>query len=403
MDADEGQRVPVPVVFTGSRWQLAGILLRGYLLMVPTIGLYRFWVTTWKRRFYWSNTEIDGDGLEYTGNALQLLVGFLYALAIFIPLYGVFFYLSTQSSEAAVIGYGAVALVLWYMAGYAIYRARDFRLSRTLWRGIRFDQAGNAWGYASRRFAWSIAMGITVGLIYPFMAANLWRYRYNHSWYGDRQFACTGSARQLLGPFYLSYVLVAVIGLATAGAVAGLGGFETANPNPVAAVPGLLGLALGWIVVINYQSREMTRMFSAVTLGEASLAVTIKARGLFAQYALFGAALVVAYVVLAIGGVVVLTAVAGDAFANGEFNPALIVPYMRGSLVTTVAIIIGYLLIVATFSLLSELFLGLGFWKLVARGAQITNIDTLRTVRARGEDKALAGEGLADALNVGAY
>ena len=107
--------------------------------------------------------------------------------------------------------------------------------------------------------------------------------------------------------------------------------------------------------------------------------------------------------VLAIGGVVVLTAVAGDAFANGEFNPALIVPYMRGSLVTTVAIIIGYLLIVATFSLLSELFLGLGFWKLVARGAQITNIDTLRTVRARGEDKALAGEGLADALNVGAY
>ena len=87
---------------------MAGLLLRGFALLVPTIGLYRFWLTTWKRRFYWSHTEIGGDALEYTGNALQLLLGFLMALAVFVPLYGLFFYLSTQSSEAAIVGYGGV-------------------------------------------------------------------------------------------------------------------------------------------------------------------------------------------------------------------------------------------------------------------------------------------------------
>ena len=38
------------VEFTGTRSELFGILTRGYLLMVPTAGIYRFWVTTWKRR-----------------------------------------------------------------------------------------------------------------------------------------------------------------------------------------------------------------------------------------------------------------------------------------------------------------------------------------------------------------
>ena len=35
--------------------------------------------------------------------------------------------------------------------------------------------------------------------------------------------------------------------------------------------------------------------------------------------------------------------------------------------------------------------------------ADVSNPDSLTTVRATNEDMALAGEGLADALNVGAY
>ena len=138
------------VQFSGTRAELFWRLVRGYLLMFPTLGLYRFWVTTMKRQFYWHNTSIDGDALEYTGTPLQLLIGFLIALAVFLPLYIGFFYLSTQVGTVVMVGYGIVAALFWFLFGYASYRGRDFRLSRTLWRGIRFDQKGNAWAYATR-------------------------------------------------------------------------------------------------------------------------------------------------------------------------------------------------------------------------------------------------------------
>ena len=401
---DARQEQPVSVVFTGTRRELGGMLLRGYALLIPTIGLYRFWLTTWKRRFYWANTEIDGDTLEYTGHAIQLLLGFLMALAIFVPLYGLFFYLSTQSSEAAVAGYGGVAVLLWFLMGYATYRARDFRLSRTLWRGIRFDQDGNPWGYALRRFGWSVLMLITIGLVYPFMAANLWSYRYRHSWYGDRQFGFSGSWKQLAGPFYVSYIVIAVIGAVGLGMGSAMGAFATGRqPDPAGYLPMLAAAGLIGVMVLYYRSRELSRMYSSVRLGEAALTVKVSARALLGQYALFGLALLGVYIVLAIGGFIILGALTADAFANGSFDPDLFMSHMRSSMLTLVSIIVGYLLILGAFSLMSELFLGLGFWKLIANGAAITGVESLRSVRARDEDTALAGEGLADALNVGAY
>ena len=395
-----------PVRFTGGRGELAWTLLRGYALMLPTIGLYRFWLTTAKRRFYWSNTEIGGDALEYTGSATQLLLGFLMALAVFVPLYGLFFYLSTQSSEAAVVGYAAVGVILWFLMGYAIYRARDFRLSRTLWRGIRFDQQGSAWNYALRRFLWSLLVIVTLGLAYPFMAVSLWRYRYRNSWFGDRQFGFTGGLKQLAGPYYLAWLLAGLAGLIAVVAAYEGGAFPEgggAATDAAAYLPLVLGALVAGVVITVYRATEMTRMFSAVRLGEAALSVTVSPWRLLGQYLAFGLALVGIYILLAVGGFVVLQAVAGAAFSDGGFDMTVFMQHMQSSLLTLAAIIVGYLLILAGFSWASELFLGYGFWRLVARGARISGLETLASVRARGEDRAIGGEGLADALNVGAY
>ncbi len=393
------------VRFTGGRGELGWTLLKGYALMVPTIGLYRFWLTTAKRRFYWSNTEIGGDALEYTGSATQLLLGFLMALAVFVPLYGLFFYLSTQSSEAAVVGYGAVGVVLWFLMGYAIYRARDFRLSRTLWRGIRFDQQGSAWNYALRRFLWSLLVIATAGLAYPFMAVSLWQYRYRNSWFGDRQFGFTGGLKQLAVPYYLAWVLAGVVGVIAAVVADGSGTFPEGGgaADPIAYLPLALGALVVGVVVTVYRATEMTRMFSSVRLGGAALSVRVSAWRLLCQYLAFALALVGIYILLAVGGFVVLQAVVGDAFSDGGFDMTVFMQHMQSSLLTLGAIIVGYLLILAGFSCASELFLGYGFWRLVARGARISGLDTLVFVRARGEDRAIGGEGLADALNVGAY
>ena len=68
----------------GAYWRLR---IKGAALLVFTLGIYRFWLATDVRRYLWSNTEIAGDTLEYSGLATELLIGFLLAIAIVVPLY----------------------------------------------------------------------------------------------------------------------------------------------------------------------------------------------------------------------------------------------------------------------------------------------------------------------------
>lgn len=406
-DAGASARV-AKVEFTGTRSDLFALLVRGHVLMVPTLGIYRFWMVTWKRRFYWQNTVIDGDALEYSGHAMQLLVGFLIALGFFLPIYIVFFYLSTQTREVALAGYGTVAILLWFLSGYAIYRARDFRLSRTLWRGIRCDQKGSAWGYALRRFAWSVAMLLTAGLIYPFMAGNLWRYRWRHTWYGDRQFSFGGSWRQLAGPYYRVYFAVLIL---TAAAFIYLGGSEdmitledgTEVPGPTFWVLLMLAGLVLWLGYYYFRAREATRMFSTIRVGDAAVSVRVRARALIGQFLLYCLALAGAMLLAFMIVSMLVGSFAAGGISGDQFDPEQLRRMFQSGWTTIAIIIAGYLVVLATWSIIGETFLAYGYWALVARGTTIGNADSLQSVRAGPEDTSVAGEGLADALNVGAY
>ncbi len=396
------------VEFTGGRQEMLGIILRGYALMIPTVGLYRFWQATWKRRFYWQNTVIDGEPIEYTGTAVQLLLGFFFALAFFLPIYIAFFVLSMQDVDYLLIGYAVVAALVWFLMGYAIYRARDFRLSRTLWRGVRFDLRGNAFAYALRRFLWSIANVLTLGLIYPWMGSSLWRYRWNNSWYGDRKFDIGGNWRTIAGPYYVAYVLNA---LAVGGTALWI--FTTRDFMPVEqfVIPGPIGLGFCAACVLVfaftlafYRTRVASRMLSTVSVGEAKIGVKIGTGSLFGLFLIYVVAVVALLLVLALTALIALGGVFAAAAAGGQAPDAETVASLFESGTTNVALLIAiYLVVLGAFGMLAELILSLGWWKLLAKGATITNPDSLRTVQATQEDRALIGQGLADALNVGAY
>src|SRR6188472_4150754 len=77
--------------FLGNERAFWRLLIRGACLLLVTLGIYRFWLFTDVRRFLWSNTEIAGEPLAYSGTPLELLLGFLIAIAIRIPVYaGIF-------------------------------------------------------------------------------------------------------------------------------------------------------------------------------------------------------------------------------------------------------------------------------------------------------------------------
>ena len=78
---------PMPVAFSGKRSEFFALVKRGAALEFVTLGFYRFWLLTDMRRHLWANTVVDGDAAEYTGRGRELLIGFLVALAILVPIY----------------------------------------------------------------------------------------------------------------------------------------------------------------------------------------------------------------------------------------------------------------------------------------------------------------------------
>ena len=170
-------------------------MIRGAVLLAVTLGIYRFWLATDIRRFLWAHTEIDGESLEYTGTAVELLLGFLIAIALLVPIYAVFFLLTLSMGP---IGRAISAMslpALAFLGQYAIYRARRYRLTRTVFRGVRFHQTGSAVRYAVCAIFWSVLIALTVGLAYPFAQASLERYKLRNTYYGNLPDASKARAR----------------------------------------------------------------------------------------------------------------------------------------------------------------------------------------------------------------
>ena len=90
----------VKVEFSGDRGEFFRLVRNGAALELVTFGFYRFWLATDIRRHLWSHTSVDGDAPEYTGRGRELLVGFLFALAILAPLYIVYFLIGIEAERA---------------------------------------------------------------------------------------------------------------------------------------------------------------------------------------------------------------------------------------------------------------------------------------------------------------
>src|SRR5215468_10038211 len=111
------------VAFAAGRPAFRRLVLRGAFLELVTAGFYRFWLATDMRRHLWSNTSVNGDAAEYTGTSKELLLGFLFALAILAPIYFAYFILSLEVERFKAFASLPLMAFLYLFAQFAIYRA----------------------------------------------------------------------------------------------------------------------------------------------------------------------------------------------------------------------------------------------------------------------------------------
>lgn len=202
--------VHAPEQLTFSFVQRPGLLkitIVSFLLTLITLGFYRFWARTQVRKHIWSSVYINGEPLEYTGTGMELFKGFLVVfLVLILPIAVVTglagLYLGPESPALIMIQF-AIILAIYVLWGFAIYKAWNYKLSRTQWRGIRGALVGPAMTYSLLFFGSLMAKGMSLGWATPVMNTVLQEQITNDMRFGDAAFKFRGRA----GPLYPSYAL----------------------------------------------------------------------------------------------------------------------------------------------------------------------------------------------------
>jgi uncharacterized membrane protein YjgN (DUF898 family) len=388
-----------PMSFSGQGREFLRLLITGSLFQIPTFGFYRFWLITKLRRHLWANTQIEGEAFEYTGTAKELLIGFLAALAVLVPLYLAYAILGVVLEEQYAFASVPLVVIMYVLAHFGSYRARKYRASRTVFRGIRFWMKGSGWPYAFRAVLWDLATVLTLGLALPWAMASLERYRMRNTYFGSVQgdFAGTGWSLFKRGWWVWALGLIGLVGFALLAIVLSTlpGGRGEAALQVIPFLLILIGLAL-----LPLAMAIVTRWhIDGLRFGDVTVASNFRAGtyyGLFFKLIFSSLGFLLAFgLVTGLLGFLFATVFKGVMTAAEGFSW---ISVSAGLLVA-----IGYLIALLGLGVLQRYFLGRGLWAAIVTSTAITNLQSIDAAVAAGEPAGVLGEGLADALdfNVG--
>jgi uncharacterized membrane protein YjgN (DUF898 family) len=381
---------PMPVSFSGDRAEFRRLVTRGAGLELVTVGFYRFWLATDIRRHLWANTHVDGDAAEYTGRGKELLIGFLFALAILVPIYLAYFLVGVEVERFKAFASFPLFLFFYLFGQFAIYRARRYRLTRTVWRGVRFWMSGSGWAYAARAVLWGIAAILTIGLMLPWREAALERYKMEHSYYGDLQGGFEGTGSEffkrgwwlwLLGILALAFVV-----------------WASAKKVPAAAF--LLMVAAPFLYG-TFKAMEWRWWLSGIRFGDIRLESALSRTALIGLYwKVIGWMLLL----MVLFSAYVFACLALIASVKQTPMAKLFVP---GNLQANIPIIaflaIGYLALILAMNVVMRMYLLRDVWARVASSTTVHQIEAAANVSAMGELANALGEGFADGLDVAGF
>jgi uncharacterized membrane protein YjgN (DUF898 family) len=297
----------------------------------------------------------------------------------------------------------------FFMFGqFAVYRARRYRLTRTIWRGVRFWMTGSGWAYAWRSVLWLLVVLPTLGFAYPWRSAGLERYKLGHTFYGTLPGRFEGTGWQLFRRVWWVWLLglmpmIAVVGGSIVAFVA-----QRRGASGLSAI--MVGVGLGIIVGLMMcialpflhavrKAMEWRWWAEGIRFGDVAVACDLPAAGLFGVYwglIGMGLLLLVGFGVAAAGIRALLLLVAGHGQA---FGTMLVNMPVAG----IIAYGVWYLVMILSFSALARIYTLHHVWRHVASACRLINPEAAADVGSAGEPASAIGEGLADGLDFAGF
>ena len=396
---------PAWVAFSGERSDFERLIIRGALLEVVTAGFYRFWLATDMRRHLWSHTSVASDALEYTGRAKELFIGFLFAMAILMPIYVAYFLIGLEAERAKAFASLPLFLFFYLFGQFAIYRARRYRLTRTVWRGARFSMDGSGWAYAVRAALWSVPTILTLGLVLPWREAALERYKMRHCHYGDLSGSFEGRGWDFFKRGWWLWLIAMALIVAITTLLAN-------SPHEVQhqgartvvkwhnATASFLSLVLLLALPFLYgffKAVEWRWWVAGVCFGQVQFQSALPMRAFIGLYwKVIGWGLLLAAAV----GVFVGGTVAIVAYITQAPMMSLLGPGVHSGLAVLIPAVLGYLLFILAINAVLRINLQRDVWARVAESTVVYYLDTAEDVASTGDLASALGEGFADGLDV---
>jgi uncharacterized membrane protein YjgN (DUF898 family) len=286
--------------YDGSTGELFRLWLKTTVLAILTLGFYRFWGRTRIRRYLWSRLSLLDDRFEYDGTGMELFVRFLLVVAVvLLPLGAVGLVLQFAGLPLPWVAAGryAVFLVVFFLSLVGHYTGQRYRLSRSLWRGIRGGLDGSAWNYGFRALGYAALGPLTLSLIKPWQNVGLWRYEARYTRLGSRYLVFEGRGRDLfkawlravVGGFFAALGVVLLLVLLGSGIFFGFfyrKGIPTtqvvlAMAGSVGAIylAGFLGVSLVWLAITaRFERNWLVYSAAGTRFGEIRFALEAATR-----------------------------------------------------------------------------------------------------------------------------
>ena len=119
------------VRFTGSGGDYFKLWLSNLLLTIVTLGIYTPWARRRRIQYFFRNTEVGPDPLDFTASSRSMVTSFVLVALV----YGLIQVMSSQGLNTAV---GGVTLLIAAATPWLWRSAMRFRMGNTTWRGLPF-------------------------------------------------------------------------------------------------------------------------------------------------------------------------------------------------------------------------------------------------------------------------
>ncbi|MDH4230505.1 MAG: DUF898 family protein [Nitrospirota bacterium] len=290
-----GQPGELALVFTGSGREYFRVWVVNLCLTLLTLGIFSAWAKVRKKRYFYSNTTLDGTPLQYLGEPVPILKGRVIAATAFM-----IYYLASHFFSSLMPFVLAAGTVL---APWVIVRSTAFNARYSAFRNMTFRFDGKYTGALKAIYAWGLIPAIVAGwifnwygkypaaavlfgvfgLTFPWWIRRLKNFIVGFTSYGNKrgEFSATG------GQFFKVYfsaglIFIAIIFVTSIAATATYAFLK--NPQ-ILFLFSMVPIYLGYVMAYAYvQAHSSNLVWNSTRLGPLRFASTLSACGLTKLY-----------------------------------------------------------------------------------------------------------------------